>query len=349
VISSHIYKKLLHFSIILFLIATIIPQISTVENAQSTELGILNNEGPFQGNIELSYDSSDIEDEIIPQDETREIDLYINYYVSGILTEYLIPLLGDITVPIQLSIGDHPDYVNIELDPKIVYLKVSTTESSSPEISKISISVGTNAPAFQRLLFNVSAVSSQVKGRFNILNWVRSAINKIQIIYKPGYYSNFRYDFDPFREIGAGNITTIPVNITGYSNAMSKLSFEIIDPPENWSTSINQEYLLGSAVYGQKTTGTVDFTVQAPLTPGYHNEVEQFQIRVTTMAAGHPEVGIDNTTILQFTVRSRGHINGENSMDMISSYIIAIVLTTISAIIILTLIVILKKKHKIQK
>ena len=258
-------------------------------------------------------------------------------------------MLGDITVPIKLSIGKHPDYVDIKLDPEIVYLKVSTTKSNSPELSEISISLSPTAPGFQVQSFEVSAMSSQIQGQFGFINWIRNSTNKIEISYVPGYYSNFNYQWTTYKEIGAGNTTTIPINITGYSNAMSKLSFEIIDPPENWSTSINQEYLLGSAVYGQKTTGTVDFTVQAPLTPGYHNEVEQFQIRVTTMAAGHPEVGIDNTTILQFTVRSRGHINGENSMDMISSYIIAIVLTTISAIIILTLIVILKKKHKIQK
>lgn len=321
---------------------------STVEKSQSTAMGIFNTDGIFQGNIELSCDQSDIPGTIRPEEDVALVKLYVNYYVSGIWSEYLIPLLGDITVPIKLSIGKHPDYVDIKLDPEIVYLKVSTTKSNSPELSEISISLSPTAPGFQVQSFEVSAISSQIQGQFGFINWIRNSTNKIEISYVPGYYSNFNYQWTTYKEIGAGNITTIPINITGYSNAMSKLYFEIIDSPENWSTSINQEYSLGSAVYGQKTTGTVDFTVQAPLTPGYYNEVEQFQIRVTTMAAGHPEAGIENTTILQVTIRARGHY-GENSIDMISSYLTAIILTTVSAVILLILIIILKKKYKIQK
>lgn len=348
-ISSHIYKKLLHFSIILFLIATIIPQISTVENAQSTELGIFNTDGFFQGNVELSYDSNDIPDTILPEVDTAKVKLYINYYVSGRFAEYLIPLLGDITVPIQLSIGDHPDYVDIKLSPEIVYLKVSTTRSSSPEISEISISLHPMALGFQLQSFNVSAISSQMQGRFGFINWIRSSTNKIEISYVPGYYSNFNYQIEPYREIGAGETVEFPIEVTGFANTLAKLTFEVLDPPEGWSTGIDPELTLGTSALGQDSTATQIFTIQSPLTSGYYNEVEQFQIRVTTMAAGHPEAGIDNKTILQFTVRAKGHFDDENSFDLISSYLMAIVLTAISAVILLILIIILKKKYRIQK
>ena len=87
---------------------------------------------------------------------------------------------------------------------------------------------------------------------------------------------------------------------------MAKLTFEVLDYPEGWSTGINPELLLGTSALGQNANGTQIFTVQSPLTFGYHNEVEQFRVRVKTFAAGHPEIGEDNTTVLLFTVRARG-------------------------------------------
>ncbi|MCK4348676.1 MAG: hypothetical protein KAW47_08675, partial [Thermoplasmatales archaeon] len=119
-------------------------------------------------------------------------------------------------------------------------------------------------------------------------------------------YSNYQYEYPTFKEIGAGETVTFPIDITGYSNARSRIIFEVLDPAEGWSTSINTEFFLGTTALGEDATGTVNFMIQSPLDFGYHNEVQQFSVRVKTMAAGHPGEGIDNTTLLQFTVRSRG-------------------------------------------
>jgi len=101
-------------------------------------------------------------------------------------------------------------------------------------------------------------------------------------------------------------VKNIPINITSYSNARTRLVFEIIDPPEDWGVSINSDIFLETTVLGEDPTGTVHFSIHSPSDFGYH-EVEQFNVRVKTVAAGHPEAGIDNTTILQFTVSCKGN------------------------------------------
>ena len=120
------------------------------------------------------------------------------------------------------------------------------------------------------------------------------------------YYSNFKYEHPTFKEIGAAETSTFPINIQGYANARSKLQFEVIDKPDGWSASINSEIFLGTSALGEDATATVDFVVQSPLDFGYYNTVEQFTIRIRTFAAGHADAGYDNSTTLQFTVRSRG-------------------------------------------
>ena len=99
----------------------------------------------------------------------------------------------------------------------------------------------------------------------------------------------------------------IPIKITSSSNARSKILFEVLNSPGDWSTSINSELLSGTEALSEDAAGTVNFKVQPPREIGYHNEVEQFNVRVSTMAVGHPAAGIDNTTILQFTVRCKGN------------------------------------------
>ena len=66
------------------------------------------------------------------------------------------------------------------------------------------------------------------------------------------------------------------------------------------------EMFLGTTALGESSEAQVDLEIQAPTTFGYHNEIGQFKIKVTTSAAGHPELPADNTTVLTFTVRARG-------------------------------------------
>jgi hypothetical protein len=255
--------------------------------------------GIFQGNIELNYDVNDIPNTIRPETDTVRADVYVNHYASGLGSQLVIPFFSANTVQIELSVGDTPDWLEANIAPGVVYTKLRTEKSPTPEPAILTVTLKPYAPAFQ-------AETVELIARHGDITPISSALMKLPITIKSGYYSNFRYQYTTFDEIGAAETITFPITITGYANYRSKLQFKVLDPPEGWSTSINSEFLLGTAAFGENSTGVVDFTIQAPLDFGYYNQVEQFNVQVQTMAAGHPEAGIDNTTILQFTVRARG-------------------------------------------
>ena len=255
--------------------------------------------GLFQGNIELTYDATKIPNTIRPESDIVRLSLYINHFVSGLGSRLVIPFFEVNTVPIELSVGETPEWMTVSVAPGVVYPKLGLEKSETPEHAVVSISLSPNAPAFITQSFEIIAEHGDITP-------IRSAKNKIPIEVKSGFYSNYRYEYPTFDEIGAGETATFPINITGYSNARSRITFEVLDPPEGWSPSINTEFFLGTTAYGEDATGVVNFLIQSPLDFGYHNEVEQFNVRVRTQAAGHPEAGIDNTTLLQFTIRSRG-------------------------------------------
>ncbi len=255
--------------------------------------------GIFQGNIDLTYDVDDVPSTIRPESDIARIDLYVNHFASGLGSRYVIPFFSANTVPIELTVSDTPDWITVSVAPGVVYPKLGMEKAEIPEHAIVSISLTPNAPAFQTQSIEIVAMHKDIPP-------IRSAINRIPIEIKSGYYSNYQYEYPTFKEIGAAETVTFPINIKGYSNARSRIIFEIVDPAEGWSTSINTEFFLGTTALGEDATGTVNFMVQSPLDFGYQNEVKQFNVRVKTMAAGHPDEGIDNTTVLQFTVRSRG-------------------------------------------
>jgi len=255
--------------------------------------------GLFQGNIDLTYDINDVPNTIRPESVIARVDLYINHFASGLGSKFVIPFFSANTVPIELTVSETPDWLTVSVAPGVVYPKLGMEKAETPEHAIVSISLTPNAPAFQTESIEIVATHKNLPP-------IREAINKIPIEIKSGFYSNFQYEYPTFKEIGAGETVTFPINIKGYSNARSRIIFEVVDPPEGWSTSINTEFFLGTAALNEDATGTVNFMIQSPLDFGYHNEVEQFNVRIKTMAAGHPDAGIDNTTVLQFTVRSRG-------------------------------------------
>ena len=305
------WKKILALVVMVLLVAISIPPSinggHVQEDLDRPRLHQCLNKGILGGNIELTYDVDDIPSTIRPESDIAKVDLYINYFVSGIGSKFLVPFFQHRTVPIELSIEDTPEWCIISVSPGVVYPHPEIYKAETPEHSIVSISLMPNAPAFQTHSISVKAKASSVNGPFGIINIISSAENKIPIEIKSGYYSNFQYEYQTYAEMLPDEVKNVPINITSYSNARTRLTFEIIDPPEDWSVSIDSEIFIGTAALGDDPTGIATLTIQSPGENGYHNEVEQFNVRVSTMAVGHPAAGIDNTTILQFTVRCKGN------------------------------------------
>ena len=269
----------------------------------------------LQGNLDLTYDSLKIPHTIRPESDVITIPVNISYFVSGFLAQVVVPFIDSRTVHVNVSLENVPEYIVVENQPDIVYPKVRLTKPTDPESVILSVSVSPDAPAFQKISFNVVAEALVLKGPLGRLTLIEGVVNRIPIEITPGYYSNFQFNYKNFYELKPGHTVTIPIVIRSYSNARSNAQFYIENVPENWSASILNEVFIGTAALGEFGTITVDLIIQGPLDPGYYNELRQISVNVVTKAAGHPEQGVDNSTTLQFTVRCRGTIVDNSAVD----------------------------------
>lgn len=302
------WKKILALVVMVLLFAISIPPSINGQHIQE-DMNISYQRlcnGILRGNIDLTYDVDDIPSTIRPESDIARVDLYINYFVSGIGAKFIVPFFPYRTVPIELSVEDVPEWCTVSVSPGVVYPRLDYKKAKFPEHAIVSISLTPNAPAFQMFSIKVKARAHSIQGPFGLITFVGCSENYIPIELKPGYYSNFQYEYQTYIEMSPDEVKNVPINITSYSNARTRLLFEIVDPKEGWGTSINSDIFLGTTVLGEDPTGTVHFSIHSPSDFGYH-EVEEFNVRVKTVAAGHPEAGIDNTTILQFTVSCKGN------------------------------------------
>jgi len=144
-----------------------------------------------------------------------------------------------------------------------------------------------------------------------------------------------------------GEKLDIPIKITSNSNARTIVVFEIIDSTEGWSPSINTEVSIGTSLLNEDNTETVYLQIQSPGGSGYHNDVGLFNMRVKTMAKGHPDAGIDNSTVISFNVRSEGTVNGENgdNSGITEDYINILIITIIISVLLLIFITYFKRRY----
>jgi hypothetical protein len=255
--------------------------------------------GIFNGIIDIDYDTQAIPDTIKPEADIVRIPVYIYYYVAGLGSGFVVPFFRSNTAQVSLEVGDHPDYLTATLSKGLVQPFLGTKKPDTPESTVLTVTFNQNAPAFQSEEIEIVAKTKDQ-------NLIKGTEQKLRFTVKSGFYQDFTYDYIPQKEATPGELVNFPITITGYANARSKLQFEIIDKTEKWSPSINSQLTLGTKALGENATGTVNFVVQSPLDFGYHNEIGQFTIRVTTYAVGHESEGVQNTTHLYFTIRNRG-------------------------------------------
>ena len=119
-------------------------------------------QGILQGNVVLTYDTSQIGETIRPETDTRVIEISVNHYVSGLGSKLLIPFYEDrSTVPIELSItSDIPYWMDAGISPGVVYQQLSSESGKHPsQISYLTISLSPNAPAFLSRTIEITARS----------------------------------------------------------------------------------------------------------------------------------------------------------------------------------------------
>ena len=113
----------------------------------------LSGSAALQGNIDITYDVSDMPNTIRPESDVVRIPVDVYYFVSGLMADWIVPLFERQTVPIALSVENVPEYVTVKVAPDVVYPRVSIDKSETPERLSLSVSVNPDAPAFQTVSF----------------------------------------------------------------------------------------------------------------------------------------------------------------------------------------------------
>lgn len=273
--------------------------------------------GFLQGNIVMDYDEDDIPSTIRPETGRATIEISVDYFVSGIGSRFLAPYYEDrITMPIEFSIESLPDYIVASVSPGVVYQQISSTSGKyPPRKTYLTVSLKPTAPAFQAQTIVVKAESQTLPGIFGIFNAIQSYENSVSIPIKPGYYENMKYEIkNSVVRLNLSEEAEFPIKITGFNNARTKVQFEIFDKPEGWNASINSEILLGTEALGEDSTGSVSLKIRSPREIEGDNETVKFNVRVRVYAAGHPEVGFGNTTVLNFRATCYSNVE-EMSVD----------------------------------
>ena len=261
-------------------------------NTDSLSLGFL--KGFFQGNIDLTYDVSQIPSTIRPETDIVRVNLEVSHFVSGLGSQIIIPFFRANTIPIELKVGKTPDWLMVSLAPGVVYPRLGVVKPDIAETVIISISLTSNAPAFQTHAFDVIAEQSTFYGL--IFPLVRPALNKVPIEIRPGLYANLQLDHQRYVRAPSQELVKVMFNFTNYGNARMLVRGDIPDPPAGWFFDIENELFIGTKVLGEDNTGQLELDVIAPRNfTGRLPVVIQF----VYSAAGHPEQGIFymNTTV----------------------------------------------------
>jgi hypothetical protein len=261
----------------------------------SKSLGFL--KGFFQGNIYLTYNVSQIPSTIRPEIDIVRVNVEVSHFVSGLGSRLIIPFFRANTIPIELKVGKTPDWLMVNVAPGVVYPRLGTVKPDTPEIVIISISLTSNAPAFQTHAFEVVAEHSTFYGM--IFPLVQPTINKIPVEITPGLYANLQLDHQRYVRSPSQELVKVMFNFTNLGNARMLVRGDIPDPPSGWFFDLESELFIGTKVLGEDNTGQMELDVIAP-----RNFTGRLLVPVQFVysAAGHPEQGIFymNTTVTFF-------------------------------------------------
>lgn len=296
-------RKIPALLLIPFIISVSVSSCLCVTNPNNEDSSAVRAFWLFRTRLDLSYDKSDVIDEIRPETVTRVIDINISICMPGIFQLLIYPYFKRSQIPVELSIEEipNPKWIDLGISPGVVYPYLdSIIEKHVPQRSYLTVSLSPWVPGFKTFNLRLKAEAAYTPP-------FGSDVEYIDIPIKTGYYSSFRYEIPPLVEIGPGETAVLPIKITSYANAPSNITFEILDKHEGWNTSIVPEITIDSYPYGQVNNATVNFTVCSPNLSGIVDITMQFRVRVSTFATGHPDIGFDNTTVLQFTVRCRNY------------------------------------------
>lgn len=257
-------KKLITISVIFLLLSIVLPVAVTAES-NTGDYDIKKSVLRLKSDVTVEWDSTEFSEPIIPESDTKTIELKIKYKTvySFKLSTIFTNLMKNRQIDVNIEILESPEWCISALDKTIISTTVSTEEKNLS--ANLSIYVTEGAIAYQSGEIKLNVSVEPQKGLLGALLFI-SGYNEIyEISVTPGFLPEISAEIDYINytklgtvELPPYNETKIPIKISNLGNAKTKVLAEIIDVPENWTVNLDPYVILD-----MDTSSQIELSVEA--------------------------------------------------------------------------------------
>lgn len=261
---------------------------------------------PIKNNayLQLEYDASAVEKNIMPLGGSVSIPIKVSYLVTGVFAAQAVGRFSDMNVPalVDLSVEVTPEYCTAWVEPNVIKPAITTGWSSVN--ANLFVSFSDKAPAMTEVKIQIKMHAKKIA---SLLYEIGEATAIGEVSFTPGYLPTIGITLREgnFKEISPGQTATFNIDIENLGNAKTEVTFRIVDIPKDWSPTIKSSIIIGAAVGSENDKATVQLTVQPPYGFGYHNDRKTIGVEITPSYYGDATL-VGKTYTEYFTVQSRG-------------------------------------------
>ncbi|MHB8604152.1 MAG: hypothetical protein ACYDCK_02760 [Thermoplasmatota archaeon] len=200
---------------------------------------------------------------------------------------------------VHLKVTDQPPWAVISISPSTIFFPIQpgtspgTTVTDSPISVNVLITTTADAPAFTAAPLKISATADPNTGVIA----GSTADDQTQI--QAGFFSIIDAQVaEPVKIERPQSAVTIPITLTNFGNANTKVTFSIVEKSGNLQIVVPQPLTMESKQTGGKLyQQVVAFTVQTPYHNGYLNEPATVQLGLSSVYALDPTKKGDTTQV----------------------------------------------------
>lgn len=273
--------------------------------------------------VEIDYDQEIARDPLLPINKTKEIPIFLNLTLEGYYIDEMIDyLVGNNKLFTDLRVVDSPDYCEAAITPRKTQLFIE--KGGYVGNASLSLVINKTGHALTRGLVLIEVVTRPA-GTIVGKNFTK------EIEFIPGYLPFLEFETDSkTKKVTPNEIAEFNINIKNSGNAITNVSFEILDKPKDWIVEIPKNIEL-------EEESDILMSVRGPKSFGHHNDRESITMKV--VPSHYKNLSLKGKDYyLNFIVQSKGFSTpGFESLLFLFAFIF------------ITLIFKIKKKKSIRK
>lgn len=210
----------------------------------------------------MDYDAEITSQKIVPLTGEVTVPISVSYKVicrfANWAAKYLSRKVGHVSI--DLRIKEKPSWCSAMIPPNLVNLPIS--DQWQTEETYIHISFNENAPAYIPSMVVIEMYSPEISTFFYKID---SVTKTTEISFTPDYLPII--DATPFNNSQVtkpGKTVIFDIVLENLGNAKTEFVFNIMEIPEGWTANAPSNITIGSEVNGENPKNTVQFSVTPP-------------------------------------------------------------------------------------